>query len=140
MNNIIFKAFVMVALLANGVISHADVTVSGWVAQSVPGSKVGAAYLEVTNSSDRLRILSSVITHVSSHTMIHNIEEVDGVKRMRHMAQWQIQPHSTSKMKPGSVHIMMMGVDSLKAGERVPFTLKFKNGEEMEVLLPIKTI
>jgi len=136
----LFKRIVWVVLFIFSSAVYADMTVSGWVAQSVTGSKVGAAYIEIDNNSAASRSLSSVITHVSSHTMIHNIEEVDGVKRMRHMESWSLPPYSKSIMKPGSVHVMMMGIKPLKAGDKVPFTLKFANGEELQVLLPVKQI
>ena len=44
-----------------------------------------------------------------------------------------------AELKPGSYHVMMMGLKKeLKEGDKISFTLKFKNAGELKIEAPVK--
>jgi copper(I)-binding protein len=70
---------------------------------------------------------------------IHKTVIKDGMMQMRHQPQLIIPPKSQVVLKPGSYHLMLMGLKkSLIAGDKVDLTLKFANGEEISIAAPVR--
>ena len=62
---------------------------------------------------------------------VSSMHEVDGV---------EIPAGGTAELKSGSYHVMLMGLKrDIKPGDKVIFTLSFKNAGTMTIEAPVKT-
>jgi copper(I)-binding protein len=93
-----------------------------------------AAYMLITNNGsvpDRLIRAESDIAH---STELHKSENVDGVMSMRPVDAVDIPAGGTAELKPGSFHIMLVGLmRDLNAGEQIPITLVFENAGKITI-------
>lgn len=135
-------ALVLVGLLATvagaAEVKHGELVVSdAWARASVV--KNGAAYLTIMNhggAADRLvRAASPVAAKVELHT--HVIE--GDVVRMRRVKAIEVGAQSHTELKPGGLHIMMMGLrQPLEEGETVPLTLTFERAGTVELVAHVR--
>jgi copper(I)-binding protein len=111
-----------------------------WVREAPPNVKVLAAYMIIENPTSEQRILISATASSSFKSVeIHKTVIKDGMMQMRHQPQLIIPPKSQVVLKPGSYHLMLMGLKkSLIAGDKVDLTLKFANGEEISIAAPVR--
>ncbi len=87
-----------------------------------------AAYLTLRSHGGEADRLVDAATEVASAVELHRTEVVDGVMRMRQVEDGvPIAPGSTVELRPGGLHIMLMGVSrTLAPGDRVDLTLHFE--------------
>jgi copper(I)-binding protein len=72
-------------------------------------------------------------------TYIHESKEVDGVVAMSMLHQIEIPAGGTLMMKPGGLHVMLMGATgSVLNGDVIPLRLEFANGESLAVDAMVK--
>lgn len=105
---------------------------------TVPGQPTGAGYMSFDNQgsgADRLVGASAAIaTRVEMHTM--NME--GDVMRMRQVDTIELPAGTKVELKPAGMHLMLIGLKApLKAGERVPLTLRFEKAGEVTVELAV---
>jgi copper(I)-binding protein len=105
-----------------------------WARATVAGVNNGVVYLTLINdgkNSDRLlKVSSPVAAGLSMHA---NIKDGD-IVRMREVSSIDIPAGRTVELKPGGLHIMLMGLTQpLKDGEMFPLTLTFANEGEVPV-------
>lgn len=94
-------------------------------ARATPGAgREGALYLTLRAAvGDRL---ASVSTPVAGMAMLHETREVAGVTQMRDVAGLALPAGQAVAMRPGGVHVMLMGLTHpLVLGARFPVTLTF---------------
>lgn len=106
-----------------------------WARPTPPVKPVhGAAYLTLTNTSDKAVLLTGVSTPVTDHASIHESKNVDGNMRMEKLSGGLgIEPGQTVKFTPGGYHIMLMNMaEPLVAGTAFPITLEFKGGSSVQ--------
>jgi hypothetical protein len=61
-----------------------------------------------------------------------------GVMRMRSAGALTLAPNARIAMKPGGMHIMLMGLTApLRPGTRLPLTLRFERAGNVQVSLPV---
>jgi copper(I)-binding protein len=136
----------LAAVLASGVASVAAAQVKveeAWARATVPGAKVGAAYLTLTNTgadeSKLLKIVSPVSDEVTLHrTSITN----EGVARMWPLSGLELAGGETLRMDQGGVHVMFNKLKKpLVAGEKFPLTMKFDGGQpEFTVMVEVRPL
>lgn len=111
------------------------VKVEGWARA---GASSSAAYVSIHNgkrSADRLLGVSSPAARSVS---IHNTVMDGGVMRMRAAGAVPIAANGRLAMKPGGLHIMLMGLKApLRPGTRLPLTLRFERAGNVQVNLPV---
>lgn len=118
-----------------------DIAVSQpWARATAPGAPAGAAYLTVTNSGnqpDRLVGASTPAAKVAElHTHIHD----NGVMRMRPVEAIDIPAGGTVALKPGGLHVMMMGLNApLAQGSTVEVTLTFEKAGKLTVPVAVQS-
>jgi periplasmic copper chaperone A len=106
-----------------------------WTRPTPNGAPTGAGYLTVTNhgvAADRLLGgASPVAQSVEPHTMSMS----GGVMRMRLLpGGYEIAPGATLTLSPMGNHLMFVGLKRpLRAGERVPTTLRFAHAGPVKV-------
>jgi periplasmic copper chaperone A len=123
------------ALYAVSTLAAAQVEVQdAWTRATAPGSKIAAGYMTLRNagaSPDRLLgAMSPLAERVEMHVHIKDGDVV----RMRQVKAYDIPPKGTFELKPGSAHLMFIGVKQpFKEGEKVPTTLRFEHAGAVNV-------
>jgi periplasmic copper chaperone A len=130
--------------LAAAVPAVADVVGSeGWARATVPGAKVSAGYLVLTNNGTEPRKLLRITSTVSDQIMLHQSSvDSQGVARMWPLAGLEIAPGESVRFEPNGRHVMFMGLKSdFTVGTKVPLTLQFDRQEkEITVLLEVRPL
>lgn len=102
-----------------------------WVQAAPPGVKVLAAYLEIKNTGEKPQTLVGVSSPAFDQIGIHKTVMHGNMAHMEHLKELAIPPRASVTMKPGGLHLMLMdGKKPLSAGDQVPMTLVFKNGDK----------
>lgn len=135
LNFIRLTTILLSAALINGAATAQTVTVAdAWVRATVAAQRATGAFLKLTvQGADATLIAAS--SPVASVTQIHEMAMSEGVMRMREVTGGvPLKAGQSFELKPGGYHIMMMDLKQpVKAGDRVPLTLIFKqaNGQQM---------
>lgn len=112
-----------------------DLTVSDvWARASAGGAGAGAVFLTIANGGAAADRLVSASTPVSQVTELHTHAEVNGIMTMRKIDGIDVGAAQKVELKPGGLHIMLMGLTSvLKEGDSFPVTLIFEKAGKVEV-------
>ena len=103
----------------------------GWVRVPTATSKNTAGYflLENTTGMDITLIEVKTIKKISERVEIHGYKPDDaGVKKMFKLESVTIPNNSSVEFKPGSFHVMLMGLEKpfISAGDKIDFVFKFR--------------
>ncbi|MEE9342287.1 MAG: copper chaperone PCu(A)C [Gammaproteobacteria bacterium] len=134
--------FCLLALIISCEISAAndDITVSdAWVREAPPGAAMLAAYMTITNTGNRTRVLEWVESMNFSPVMLHRSAVVNGMATMLHQDSLSIPAHGKIELKPGSFHLMMPAPSiPMRAGNAAYFILHFRNGDCLMIETSVK--
>jgi len=109
-----------------------------WVREAPPNVPL-AAYMIIENLSTREQTLTSITSTVFANVMIHQTINRDGMMQMDHKSQLIIAAQSQVVLAPGGYHLMLMGSKkTFIAGDKVDLSLKFAEGEEMVIEVPVR--
>ena len=109
-------------------------------ARATPGAiTTGAAYLAVTATGTAPDRLIAAETPRAARAELH-AHIMDGdVMRMRQVSAIEINPGEPAVLKPGGLHIMLIGLTApLREKERVPLTLTFEKAGKIEVQIAVE--
>ena len=105
-----------------------------WIRATAPLQTVSGAFMTLVNNSATDYSLDSVSFDGATAVEIHETSMVDGKMRMRQVNQIDIPANGTAELKPGSYHIMLIGLEKdLKAGTSETLTLTFSDGSQKTV-------
>lgn len=108
-----------------------------WARTGQPG-QVSAAYLEVKNKGAADKIVSANCDCAKA-TELHNVKMIDGAMKMYQVQAMDIPADGELKLKPGSYHIMLIGLNRpLVAGEALPIKVKFEKAGEVILQAKVK--
>ena len=139
----IYRLICLCCLLPHLAFAANAVNVSqSWVRASAPGQSVGAAYMTLQSPTDTN--LVKVESNAAGSVEIHSMTMKNGVMQMRMMETLPLPAGKPAKLEPGGFHLMLFDLKKpLKAGEKVKFTLHFKDkagkASVMQVSSPVKT-
>lgn len=103
------------------------------------GTGNGAVYVTLTNSGTQADSLVSASSDAAQTVELHEVQHDGGVMRMRPVSAIPVPAKGQTVLKPGGYHIMLLGLkQDLKAGEKVPVTLKLEHGGELRVEAVVK--
>lgn len=108
----------------------ADVHISdAWVRSTVPAQKATGAFMHLHADQDaRLKSASSPVAGV---VQLHEMAMDNNVMRMRETKAIDLKKDQVVELKPGSYHIMLMGLKQAVApNTSVPITLVFENQKD----------
>ncbi len=89
-----------------------------------PGRSATAAYLSLSNNSDRDCSIIGGSSAVAATLEIHQQLNSDGMMKMRPVAAVTVAAGETLLFRPGGFHLMLLGVDAdLVPGEAHPISL-----------------
>ena len=101
----------------------------------IPGAKVSAGYVVITNTGAAPERLVAVFARFAEKTQIHSVHIVDGVARMRPLKDGiDIAPGKSAVLKKGGNHLMFVNVsDEIEIGQLVPVRMMFQNAGHVNV-------
>ena len=104
---------------------------------TVPGQSVGGGFMSIANKGPDDRLLS-VTSTVAKSVELHTMSMDGDVMRMRQVDGIAVPAGQTVDLKPGALHLMFMGLKApLKAGDKLPATLKFAKAGEVPVMFTV---
>ena len=110
-----------------------------WVREVPPGSSVSAAYMTIQNkgNDDQLIAISSDFSETAE---LHTSKVDDsGVATMEMINVLDIPSGKTVELKPGGMHIMLIGIkEPLVGKESVNLKLEFNQAGDIQIEVPVK--
>jgi periplasmic copper chaperone A len=105
-----------------------------WARPTVQGQMAGGGFLKVENTGKTADRLISGTTTAAERLELHTMAMEGDVMKMRQVEGIDIPAGATVELKPGSFHVMFMGLKApMKLGDKVPVTLKFAKAGEVTV-------
>jgi copper(I)-binding protein len=139
-NLVVFAACLLIAGTAAAQQGAVEVT-DAW-ARATPGkAENGAAYLTIASPTpDRLTGLATPAAKAAElHMMTMEETVAGGVMRMRPLAGVDLPAGQKIAMKPGAMHIMLVGLKApLRPGQSFPMTLYFEKAGSREVTVTVE--
>lgn len=120
----------------------AEVNVTDAYARAVPpGQPNSAAFLTLKNTdADQIALLSAS-SSAAKVVELHSHSHDNGVMKMRKLPQITLNGHETVTLKPGGLHIMLIGLnDNLVKGEDIDLTLNFSDGSIQTLDVTVKDV
>ena len=113
-----------------------------WARATPVGAEVAGGYMEITNSGssgDRLVAVEVAGVHMAA---IHEMVTVDGIMKMRPLPSGlDIKAGETISLKPGSFHVMMMGLSKpLLEGATISGKLHFEKAGSIDIEYKIEAM
>lgn len=116
------------------------VITAAWISESPPVAKNNAAFVTLTNGSRRDALLS-VSTPAADAAELHQMSMAGGLMRMQRLPLINLAPNQTLTLSPGGRHIMLINMKQpLKAGDKVPLTLKFRQAGSITVQADVRAL
>ena len=98
-----------------------------------------AGYLKIENATQSQRTLRGASSAAFNSVEVHTTIIENDVARMRHVPELVIAPGRYAELKPGAMHLMLMGpVKALKAGDCVEIELDFGENYTLTVQFPVR--
>ena len=126
-------------LCASSLALASDIQLSNPAVRAMPpGAPASGAYVTLMNHSNQDRYLVAAESKAANAVEVHVSEMQGDTMKMYQVKEVRVPAHGLVQLKPGSYHIMLMGLKKpLKAGEQVHFTLIMKNGERLPLTAPV---
>jgi len=108
---------------------------------TAPGQTVSGAFMTLVNNSATAYALTSVGFSGASNVEIHETSMNGDMMRMRKVSQIDIPANGSAELKPGSYHIMLIGLEKeLKTGTTETLTLTFSDDSQKTVEALVGTL
>jgi periplasmic copper chaperone A len=144
------KSILIAAVLAvtvNAVLAH-DYEVGSleiknpWSRATPKGAAVAGGYMTIINRGTTPDRLIGGANSASEKFEIHEMTMDNGVMKMRPLPNGvEIQPGTTVEFKPGSYHLMFVGLKRpFEKGQRVKGTLQFEKAGKVEVEYAVEAV
>ncbi|KGQ22471.2 copper chaperone PCu(A)C [Thermus filiformis] len=110
----------------------------GWV-RYVPGSPTAAAYLVLENPGPKPLKLLGAESPVAGRISLHTTLRDGSVLSMRSVEAFDLPAKGRLELKPGGNHLMLEALKRpLKLGEKVTLVLRFSDGSQLKLELPVE--
>jgi copper(I)-binding protein len=121
---------------------HGNIQVQHPYARAVPpGQPNSAAFMTLRNMGGEANALIAASSPAANVVELHTHTMDDGMMKMRRVEQIDIPAKGETELKPGGLHIMLIGLkQQLKPGIKVALTLKFSDGTESTVDAPVQDV
>ena len=136
----VFLAAATQIAAAQGAKSSIEVT-DAWARAMPKGAKTGAAYITVVNKGATDDKLVGASAPLAAEAQLHTTINDNGVMKMRPVSAIDVKPGATVTLKPGGLHLMLMGVkEPLAEGQSFPLTLTFAKAGKIETTVQVKKV
>ncbi|MCA3287924.1 MAG: copper chaperone PCu(A)C [Roseomonas sp.] len=135
----------ILALPASAALAHHDVTKGDLVighpwTRAAGANTNGAGFMTLKNNGSAPDRLISAASPAARVVELHTHIREGDVMRMRPVADIPIPPGQTVHLRPGGLHIMLIGLtEPLRQGATVPLTLRFERAGEVQVTLGVES-
>lgn len=140
--NIIVKSLVATSVILLSLVGSAMAEVvveDAWSRASIGINRPGAAYMKISNAGDETMVLIGLRTGLAMKPEVHLSSINDkGVSSMLPAGEIEIAAGQTIELKPGGLHVMLMGLrQPMVEGDTFFLTLLFADDNEVTVTVPI---
>ena len=146
-----FPIVLFAAVLMSVFLGHAsadDYTIGSlqianpWTRATPKGATVAGAYLSISNKGTTPDRLIGGSSAVASRFEVHSMVMEQGVAKMRPITDGlEIKPGETVELKPGSLHVMLLGLKQpLAKGEKVKGMLQFEKAGKVEIEYAVEAL
>jgi hypothetical protein len=106
-----------------------------WVRAAPPNAPALAAFMKLENpSASEITIVSATTTLPVNRVELHRTIKADGMMKMVLQKTIPVPAHSSTVLKPGSWHIMLIKPENVPViGESVQLTLQLSDGSSQTV-------
>jgi copper(I)-binding protein len=113
-----------------------------WSRATPKGSSVAAGYMKITNTGTAPDRLVGGSADIAPKLEVHEMSMEGGVAKMRPVkGGLEIKPGETVELKPGSFHVMFMGLKKpLAAGDQVKAKLTFEKAGPVNVEYEVRAL
>lgn len=120
-----------------GALSIAD----PWIRATPKGARNAGGYVKITNNGSEADRLVGGSVAGAKIVEVHYMAVENNIMKMRRLDDGlEIRPGETVALKPGSFHIMIMGLDGgYEEGRKVPGTLTFEKAGTVEVEFTVQS-
>ena len=135
------NALVMEAAAADFTVGNIQIG-NPWTRATPKGADVAGGYMKITNKGSVPDSLIGGSSAAADRFEVHEMSMVDGVMKMRPLAKGlEIKPGTTVELKPGSFHIMLMGLKQpLEKGRKVRGTLIFEKAGKVDIEYTVEAL
>ena len=110
-----------------------------WVRATVAPQKATGAFMQIT-SAKAAKVVAAA-SPAAAVVEIHEMKMDDGVMKMRAVDALALPAGQPVALKPGSYHVMLMGLKApIKAGETVPLTLTVEGEDGKRSAVEVKAV
>ena len=138
------KNFFFVTILLTCNIFANNIVISDAYVRAVPPNlKSSASFMKITNNSNKSISLMSVDSDIAKDVELHEHIMNNGMMKMQQVTHINIPANSTIVLKPGGLHVMLIGLNKkLKVGDKVnSFTFNFSNKTSIIIdNIPVKSV
>ncbi|WP_269532446.1 copper chaperone PCu(A)C [Chitinimonas sp. BJYL2] len=112
-----------------------------WARATPPGAPVAGAFLKINNTGVADALIGVEAPTLAGMAELHTMSHEGGVMKMRQLDRIAIPAKGSATLKPGSDHIMLMGLKQpLKEGDKLPLTLKFEKAGSVKVEIKVESM
>lgn len=135
MRRLLFASVLLASLAA-----QAQVKVDEpWVRATVAPQKATGAFMQLTSAKPAKVV--AVSSPLAAMVEIHEMKMDEGVMKMRAVEALPLPAGEAVALKPGSYHVMLMGLKNpIKAGATVPLTLTVEGEDKQRTTVEIKAV
>ncbi len=136
------KLITLVAALTLSASALAEVNVDQPYARAVPpGQPNSAAFMTLKNNGDEDVALVSASSSVAKVVELHTHTQENGVMMMRKIPEIDIKANGEVELKPGGLHIMLIGLkQNLANDDTIDLTLNFSDGSSDKLDIKVKSV
>ena len=139
--------FGLAPVLADGAMAPAIARIGSleisdaFVRATLPGAKVGGAYLTITNKGSEADRLVSVASPSAAAAQLHSMSVDGDVMKMRPVEGGvEIPAGKTVALTPSGFHVMFTGITApFVKGRTVPLALRFEKAGNIDLNLPVES-
>jgi copper(I)-binding protein len=131
------------SLLAAACVPAGGVVIKDAFARATPaGAETGGAFATIVNNGQAADRLVSASSPAAKTAELHETVDENGVMKMVHHPEgWEIPAGGTLELKPGSKHIMLIGLTApLEAGKKIQITLNFEKAGAQTINVPVNAV
>lgn len=115
----------------------ADMNMSGTASPTVVPT--GAIYMTITGGGTADRLLKAE-SDAAANVEMHSVTSENGMMQMRPMSDIPIPANGSVELKPGGMHIMLIGVKpDVKPGGTISLKLTFEKAGVKNVMAEVRT-
>jgi periplasmic copper chaperone A len=113
-----------------------------WTRATPKGATVAGAYMTISNKGSAPDRLVGGSTAIASKFEVHSMAMEQGIAKMRPVeGGLEIKPGETVELKPGSFHVMLMGLKQpLEKGQKVKATLQFEKAGKVDIEYAVEAV